>query len=335
MQNIFITGIAGFLGSHLAEELIRKGYRVYGNDILIGGDPENVPEGAEWYTGDIRGVNVMKETMKTWEIDTVYHCAALAYEGLSVFSPVLIAENILVGTTSVMSAAIQSKVKRIVFCSSMARYGNVAVPYKEDGPCEPVDPYGVSKLAAEGMLRSLGAVHGVEVCIAVPHNIIGPRQKYDDPYRNVASIMMNRMLQGKQPIIYGDGTQKRSFSFVNDCTDVLVKMGTTDSGVGEIVNIGPDGNEITILNLAEEIARQLDFPLDPIFLPGRPAEVKEAFCSSDKARRLFNYDPGTSLSTGIKEMAMWMKLKGPKPFFRHLPIEIESPLMPAIWKKGE
>jgi UDP-glucose 4-epimerase len=121
------------------------------------------------------------------------------------------------GSVSVFTAAIINKVKRIVYCSSMARYGNIKIPFKEEDELKPVDPYGVSKVAAENILKILSKTHGVEYNIAVPHNIIGPKQKYDDPFRNVVSIMINLMLQKKSPIIYGNGTQKRTFSDIYDC----------------------------------------------------------------------------------------------------------------------
>ena len=126
---------------------------------------------------------------------------------------------------SIASAAIANGVKRFVYCSSMARYGTQDVtPFTEDMICKPQDPYGICKYSAENILRCLCEVHGMELVIAVPHNIIGPRQKYDDPYRNVASIMINLMLQRRQPIIYGDGLQQRCFSFVKDDVYCLEKL---------------------------------------------------------------------------------------------------------------
>jgi UDP-glucose 4-epimerase len=132
----------------------------------------------------------------------------------------------------------------------MARYGTNEVPFREEYDPRPQDPYGISKVAAEHMLRNLCEVHGVEYVIAVPHNIIGPRQKFDDPYRNVASIMINLMLQDRQPIIYSDGEQKRCFSFVEDCLGCLVEMLDRPDVVGEVINIEPDEEFITINHLS-------------------------------------------------------------------------------------
>src|SRR5271170_6006113 len=295
-MRIFISGIAGFLGSYLAEHFLAEGHEVVGCDTLIGGELINVPTEAEFYQYDICRRNSMLKITRGCEV--IFHAAATAYEGLSVFSPHLITENIVTGTASLCSASIANGVKRFIFCSSMARYGTNEVPFKETLIPKPQDPYGIAKLAAENLVRNLCEIHGVEYVVAVPHNIIGPRQKYDDPYRNVASIMINLMLQGRQPIIYGDGNQKRCFSFVDDDIYCLKEMVVRDNVRGEIINIGPDEDFITINQLAETIADLLKFDLKPIYLPGRPQEVTLATCSADKARKLLGYATKVSLKDG-------------------------------------
>ena len=246
-MNIFITGVAGFLGSNLADFYLKKGFKVSGCDNLVGGDMDNVDPKVNFTKTDCEDLQKMTEI--TINTDVVIHAAAYAHEGLSVVSPHLICSNIVGGSTSVFSAALQNKVKRIVFCSSMARYGKIKQPFFEDDIPNPVDPYGISKLAAEKILINLCETHNVEYNIAVPHNIIGIKQKYDDPFRNVASIMINLMLQNRQPIIYGDGEQKRSFSDVEDCIYSIDKLATDPNIISEIVNIGPEDNFITINEL--------------------------------------------------------------------------------------
>ena len=331
-STIFITGVAGFLGSHLAEHFLKQGHRVIGCDTLIGGYLDNVPAGVEFHTIDCSDRAGMLQIMRG--TDVVYHTAALAYEGLSVFSPYLVSNNIYSSSISVMSAAISNRVKRVIYCSSMARYGTQpTVPFTEDMKPLPQDPYGISKYAAELTLRNLAEVHGIELVIAVPHNIIGPRQKYDDPYRNVASIMINMMLQGRQPIIYGDGSQMRCFSFVNDVVDPLLRMAVQDDVVGETINIGPDEEFITINDLAKTIAKILDFKLDPTYMPGRPQEVKNATCSAEKARKLLGYKTSTNLEDGLRSMIEYIKNRGVKPFRYHLELEIVSDKTPRTWKE--
>src|SRR3954465_1721548 len=281
-MKVFISGVAGFLGSHLADAFTRSGDEVVGCDNMIGGDLQNLPEGIQFEEADCGDVQAMKPLLQ--DVDLVYHCGAIATEGLSVFSPAIIAKHVYGNTAGLLAASVSKGVKRFVYCSSMARYGKGKAPFSEDHPAAPVDPYGIAKYAGELLVRNVSDTHGMEYVIAVPHNIIGPRQKYDDPYRNVASIMINRMLQGKQPIIYGDGEQRRSFSFVQDCVDPLLKMGTKSGLSGELFNIGPDEEPATINQLAEILASLLSFELNPIYVADRPQEVRTAVCSADKAR---------------------------------------------------
>lgn len=329
-MRIFITGIAGFLGSHLADAMLADGHEVIGIDNLFGGDLDNIPEGAEFHELDCNETEALKELMRGCNV--VYHCAATAHEGLSVFSPAFITQNIVGASVSVFSAAVSNRVDRIVFCSSMARYGAITPPFLEFMTPEPQDPYGIGKLCAEKMLANICTTHGVEYTIAVPHNIIGPRQKYDDPFRNVASIMMNMMLQGRSPVIYGDGTQKRCFSYITDCLSCLVSMAWSQSVIGQVINIGPDENPITINELYEIIKVITGYSGHPTYMPDRPQEVKVAICSSNMARILLGYKTETDLCDGLVLMYGAMKTRGPRPFKYHLPIEIDSTLIPRTWK---
>lgn len=329
-MKVFVSGVAGFLGSHLADTMIAEGHHVVGCDSLIGGELENVPTEVEFYQYDCCYRNSMAKITRGCEL--IYHCAATAYEGLSVVSPHLITQNIVNASVSLFSAAIENGVRRIVFCSSMARYGANEIPFRESYQPHPQDPYGIGKLCAEDILRNLCTVHGVEFVIAVPHNIIGNRQKYDDPYRNVASIMINMMLQGRQPIIYGDGEQKRCFSFVQDCIYCLKEMGFRESAKGEIINIGPDEEFVSINELAHMIADLLSFDVKPTYVPDRPQEVKYATCSADKARKLLGYQTKTSLRDGLADMIEFIRKRGPRKFRYHLDLEIVNDKTPRTWK---
>ncbi len=329
MTRIFITGVAGFLGSHLADTMLADGYEVVGIDNMIGGELDNVPSGVEFHQVDCNDHSKVKELMKGCQI--LYHCAATAYEGLSVFSPHVVTQNIVGASVSVISAAIANGLRRIVICSSMARYGALSPPFRENMTCQPQDPYGIGKLAVEQFLKNLCETHGVEYVIAVPHNIIGPRQKFDDPYRNVASIMINLMLQGRPPVIYGDGSQERCFSYITDCIDCLHKMAFQQNVAGHVINIGPDEEVVTIKQLYRKISTHLwSFP-EPIYMPGRPMEVKFAHCSSDKARRLLGYKTQVSLDEGLALMIEGIRKRGTRPFKYHLDIEILSAKTPKTW----
>ena len=309
-MNIFITGVAGFLGSNLADYYIQKGHKVIGCDNLIGGDEQNVHKSVEFHRADCENLELMTKIMKG--TDVVCHAAAYAHEGLSNISPTLICNSNVTGSVSVFTAAIINKVKRILYCSSMARYGNIQMPFKESDTPNPIDPYGVSKLAAEKILKILCETHGVEYNIAIPHNIIGPKQKYDDPFRNVASIMINLMLQGRQPIIYGDGNQKRCFSDVDDCIYCLDKLLLDPNIKSEIVNIGPDEELVSINELFEKISNKIKFNQNPIYYKDRPNEVKLASCSSSKARTMLGYETKNKLETSLDRLIDYIKANGVK-----------------------
>lgn len=330
-QRIFISGVAGFLGSHLADAFLADGHEVIGCDNMIGGYLDNVPQGVEFYQIDCNDFGRLNQHMKG--VDIAYHCAATAYEGLSVFSPHMVTQNIVTATTGMVSAAVQNKVRRFVMCSSMARYGTNTIPFTEDLTPKPQDPYGIGKWTSELILQSLSETHGMEWVVAVPHNIIGPRQKYDDPYRNVASIFINMMLQGRQPYIYGDGNQKRCFSFVSDDIAPLKQMAFDPRCVGEIINIGPDDEFVTINELAEVVAKILKFPLKIEYTRGRPQEVYLANCSADKARKLLDYKPKVNLEDGLRQMIDWIQTRGVRPFKYHLELEIVNEKTPDTWKK--
>jgi UDP-glucose 4-epimerase len=330
MSRVLITGVAGFLGSHLADRFLDNGDEVIGIDNLIGGYRHNIPKGVTFYELDLADLSAIQTAFIG--VDTVVHAACTAYEGLSVFSPALIVQNTMQITATALSAAVNNKVKKFVYCSSMARYGTQdEVPFRETMTPRPQDPYGIAKVAAEQLVQNVANTHGLDWVIMVPHNIIGPRQKYDDPYRNVASIMINRMLSGKQPIIYGTGDQKRCFSFIQDTLDPLMKACIRNDVHEQIVNIGPDEEFISINQLAVEIALILNFDLDPIYMPGRPQEVFHANCSANKARELLDYKTTTSLRDGLTELAEWIKQQGSKPFEYHLPIEFTTSRTPKTW----
>lgn len=331
-KTVFISGVAGFLGSHLADKMLEHGHHVIGCDNLIGGYLDNVPDEVEFYQYDLNYYNSMVKITK--DVDIVYHTAATAYEGLSVFSPYFITKNIFQNTMSLATASVANGVKRFVNCSSMARYGTQdKVPFTEDMTPKPQDPYGIAKYASELALKNLSDVHGMEFVNAVPHNIIGPRQKYDDPYRNVAAIMINLMLQERQPIIYGDGEQKRCFSFIQDDVWALEKLAFQKGINQETFNIGPDEEFVSINELAKTIAKILNFDLKPKYMPDRPQEVKLANCSAEKARKILGYKTEYSLEQGLREMAEWIKARGIKKFKYHIDLEIINNKTPKTWTK--
>lgn len=333
-KKILVTGAAGFLGSHLSEKLAEKGHHVVGVDNMIGGYEDNVPSNIEFYKYDCCDFKKINYIMNG--VDVVYHCAATAHEGLSVFSPIEITKNNYLASVTVFTSAINHNVKRIIYCSSMARYGNQLTPFHEDMRPGPVDPYGISKVAAEDVLKNLCELNNINWTIAVPHNIIGPKQKYDDPFRNVVSIMINRILQGQAPIIFGDGNQKRCFSYIDDCLFCLVEMLESTKVNKQVINIGPDEEFVTINKIFEICTNVTGSNLKAIYKVERPLEVKEATCSADKARKLLNYKTKTDLLTGIQKTYEYIKKRGARKFdYSNLELEINNSLTPSYWSDKE
>lgn len=328
-MKVLVTGSSGLIGSWLGDALSKEGHEVVGVDLRAS------TVASEWPTHchDILDLNAM-----TWACggcDAVYHCAAMAYEGLSVFSPRCITENVVVGTVTVAAAAIRCGVKKFINMSSMARYGNKRFPwpFAESDEPRPVDPYGAAKLAAEKQLDILGETHGMKVIHAVPHNVSGARQNFQDPYRNVIAIMANRMLQGKPAIIYGDGEQKRCFSDIRDVLPVLLKILACDAKHGEVFNVGPDSDPVTINTVERLVSEFVGVDLPPIHVEARPREVRSAWCISDKIRERFAFEQRYSLRDTVASVVEWVRSRGPKPFVYDVPLEIESDLTPKTWRE--
>lgn len=340
MSHILVTGAGGFLGYHVTKSLLEKGKKVVGVDNLIGGDLNlNVAPLLRKYQDQY---SFFKLDASTWKLDrfigdmdinTVFHAACYPHEGLSVSSPYQIA-GYSVGLLSmnILRFAVKNKVRRLINCSSMARYGfQEVVPFTEDMTPNPVDPYGIFKLASEKAMAQVCSTNGIEFVNLVPHNIYGPNQKYDDPFRNVAAIMINRVLQNKQPVIYGDGKQKRCFSYVGDVVDPIINSFYQAKVNNETINIGPEAPFIEINELAKIICKMGSLKFNPIYVPSRPLEVREANCSNKKSKELLDAKYETDIETGLKEMFNFIKSNGPKPFNYHLNLEIMNEKTPVTW----
>lgn len=340
MSTILITGNAGFLGSHLALKFIHSGFKVVGVDNMVGGSEKNLFDQFSingkftFYKDDICNLNKMKAIMDEHNPTIVIHTACFPHEGLSVCSPALVTNSVSVGTNSILSAFISTsnRAKRFVNMSSMARYGEQPIyPFTEDMIPEPVDPYGWAKYAAEGQAKAVCDTYGIEFINLVPHNIVGPRQKYDDAFRNVAAIMCNRVLLGKQPIIYGDGLQTRCFSYVEDLLPAIIKCCFAEGINGQTFNIGPDDGAVTINDLARIVCEIAGVKFKPIYMPGRPREVKHANCSAKKAREVLGMNFTTPLNEMIFNLFNYVKSNGAREFQYHLPVEIDKQQTPKTW----
>lgn len=320
------------MGSHLAEYLAKEGHEVYGIDNLSIGLMSNVPATIKFAKIDMRNTEDMQSLIAECQPELVYHLACWAHEGLSQFMPILITENNYNTFLNLIVPAINNGMKRIVVCSSMSVYGGQLPPFSEDMPRRPEDVYAVAKTAMETTTEVLADVHGFDYTIIRPHNVYGPRQMLHDPYRNVVGIFINRLLNGKPPIVYGDGEQTRAFSYIDDVTPYLAQSGFVDAAKGEIINIGPT-EEYSLNTLARTVLAAFDSPLQPIHVSDRPREVKHAYCTNDKAQRLLGYTTTTNLVDGVKRMVEWAKTQGPQQFVYLDELELTGEKVPDTWKK--
>lgn len=335
-KKLLVTGAAGFLGSHLVEALVADGYAVWGVDDLSGGYRENVPRECEFTQLDLRQKERVESYVRKTKPEIIFHLAADASEGRSQFTPLTSLQRNLVAYMNLLTALLQTGFDKIVVASSMSVYGAQQPPFREEMDRKPEDIYGILKAAMEQATEVMSKVYGFRYTIVRPHNVYGVRQNLADPYRNVVAIFINSLLRQKNFYIYGDGTQKRAFTYVEDFTPYLVKTGFDPRTDGEIFNIGPD-QEYTINELAEVVLHGF-FPdgavppeLRPQYLPPRPLEVHEAYSSSEKAKRVLGFHAAVSLQEGVSRMVEWAKRKGPQEPQYLEALEIVSEQAPRTW----
>lgn len=316
------------MGSHLVDLLIAEGHDVVTVDNLSGGFRRNINPKAKFIRGDLQDKKICDRAVK--EIDIIYHLAAHAAEGQSIFCPVYNAKANYIGFLQLIQSAINAGVKTFVHTSSMSVYGRQSeLPIGEDQPLRPKDPYGIVKAAIEGVLHTYQEVFGLNTVIIRPHNVYGERQNLADPYRNVIGIFMNRILHDRPPIIYGDGLQSRAFTYIDDCTPYIAKAAFTKEAYGEAINIGNE-KPITIKELVDLLLKIMDSKLEPIYAPERPLDVKHAYCSSEKAKRTLGYKTATPIEEGLARMARWARSLGPQHFKYWKRLEI-SRNAPEVW----
>ncbi|TMI17858.1 NAD-dependent epimerase/dehydratase family protein [Candidatus Bathyarchaeota archaeon] len=326
-RTVLVTGGAGFMGSWLVDELVKKGHQVVSADNLLGGSERNVNKDCKFVKADMRIRDRVKEVVKGTDI--IFHLAAYAAEGQSFFSPVAINEINIVPMNNLLVEAINKDVESFVFTSSMAVYGAQKPPFREDLPREPEDPYGAAKAYCETMLEIFAHTYGLHYTILRPHNVYGPRQNTADPYRNVLGIWINRILRNKPPLIYGNGDQTRAFSYVEDVTPAIANAAFHEKTNMQIINIGSD--EITPINDAcRALLETMHSEMEPIYEPARPGEVKHAYCTVRKSMDLLDYKTSHTLKQGLSKMVDWARDLGPQEPTYRLPLEITRKA-PRVW----
>lgn len=324
-----VTGGAGFIGSHVAEHLLRMNHRVIILDDLSGGFLKNIPKKVIFVRGSINDRKLLDKIFKKYKFDYIYHLAAYAAEGLSHFIRYFNYENNLVGSINLINQAILHDIKHFVFTSSIAVYGSSRTPMREDMTPHPEDPYGIAKYAVELDLKAAHELFGLNYTIFRAHNVYGERQNLGDPYRNVICIFITNIMDGKPVNVFGDGNQKRAFSYICDIAPYIAQAPIFRRAKNEIFNIGTDSS-CSVLYLANSIAKIMGTKPYIRFLPARK-EVSLAFCDHTKAKKIFKIKKNTSLEEGIKKTVVWAKKNEVLPKKNFKSIEIKKNL-PVIWR---
>ena len=331
MHYILVTGAAGFIGSHVVDELVRLGNNVIALDDLSGGFVRNINPKATFIQGSFLNIQLIDEIFSNNEVTHIYHLGAYAAEGLSHFIRRFNYNNNLIGSINLINAAINYKVKCFVFTSSIAVYGKGQAPFTEETIPRPEDPYGIAKYAVELDLKNAHDLFGLNYIIFRPHNVYGERQNIGDKYRNVIGIFMNNILKGECLPIFGNGDQSRAFSYISDVASPIAHSGFINSCYNQIFNIGA-AIPYTINELADIIGEAFNIIPQKCYHELRN-EVLHAYSTHDKAALIFKHlIKNIDLREGIKNMSVWVNQIGPIVSKSFENIEITQNLPPS-WKQ--
>lgn len=339
-QKILITGSAGFMGCHLYDYLFKHyghKYKIYGVDDLSGGFMRNVSQKQYFTKLDLRDRKKTAHYIGKIRPKIIFHFVADATEGRSQFTPFSALDRNLTAYMNVLVPSIDYGVKKVILISSMSVYGKQQTPFQESMTPMPEDIYGITKSAMEQVTKVMASVYDFKYLIFRPHNVYGPKQNLSDPYRNVIGIFINRLLQNKKFYIYGDGNQKRAFSYIDDVTQVIGDIALENKIENETFNIGSDEvvtlNELADIILKEFFGKQISKELKPSYLPSRPQEVKNAFCDHRKIQKMCGYKTKIKLREGIRRTIKWAKSIGPQDFVYLDSLELNHKDVPETWKR--
>lgn len=337
MKYVLITGVAGLIGSNFAEYVLDKtDYSVVGIDDMFGGYPENMPVESDRFVfhkftlGDNQ--KNLEYVFQKYSPEYVFHFAAYAAEGLSPFIRYYNYKNNVLSTVSIVNSCINFGVRRLVYTSSMSVYGRGMNPnerFDETLTPAPEDPYAISKYACEMDIMSAGMTHGLDWCILRPHNVYGKKQNIWDRYRNVLGIWMYQKLNGEPLTIYGDGTQSRAFSYIEDSLPCIWKAAILPDASKQIINIG--GRKRTTINEACDVLLKV-FGSDTEVTHLEPRyEVKHAVPSFSKSVQLLDYEENNDLYTGLTKMWEWAQQQPKRERFKWPFYEVEKGIY-SYWK---
>jgi nucleoside-diphosphate-sugar epimerase len=307
MASYLVTGGAGFIGSHLAEELIRRHHRVRVVDSLITGKRRNldhIPD-VEFLEGDLADAHVA--TRAVAGMDYVLHQAAIPSVPRSVKDPVTSNRANIDASLNVLVAARDAGVKRLVYAGSSSAYGNTpTLPKREDMAPSPLSPYALQKLVAEQYCQMFTRLYGFETVTIRYFNVFGPRQDPGSPYSGVISLFSTALLEGRRPVIYGDGGQTRDFTYIANVVDGVLRACDAPAAAGEVINVAT-GGRISLNDLLKTMNGIVGTSIDPIYAESRDGDVRDSQADISKAKRLLGYEPLVPLEDGLKKTLEWCR----------------------------
>ena len=332
-SKVLVTGVAGFIGSHVAAHLLKHGHFVVGLDDLSGGFEDHVPHGTHFMQGSINDEALVNRLFAEHHFEYVFHLAAYAAEGLSHFIKRFNYTNNLAGQRQSHQRLGQYRFgeNAFVFTSSIAVYGRNQLPMTEEAVPQPEDPYGIAKYAVELDLKEAHEMFGLNSVIFRPHNVYGENQNLGDRYRNVIGIFMNQIMQGQPMTIFGDGSQTRAFSYIDDVAPVIAASITRPAVFNQVFNVGAD-RPYSVAELANVVAKAMGVPPQIKKLEARN-EVVHAYSAHEKVQKYFgDLIKNVTLEDGVHRMAAWARKVGARQGQPFSGVEVRKN-MPPSWAK--
>jgi nucleoside-diphosphate-sugar epimerase len=308
MSHFLVTGGAGFIGSHIAEELVRRGERVRVVDSLITGKRKNLehlPQ-VEFVEGDLADLEVARRAVR--DIDYVLHQAAIPSVPRSVEDPITSNRANVDASLNLLVAARDAGVRRVVYAASSSAYGDSpTLPKVETMPSAPLSPYALQKLVVEDYCRMFTSLYGLETVSIRYFNVFGPRQDPSSPYSGVISLFISALCEGRPPVIYGDGEQTRDFTYVANVVDGVLRAAQAPSTVrGEVINVAT-GGRISLNQLFRTIRDLVGADVEPQYRSPRAGDVRDSQADISKAMRLLGYAPTASFEEGLAKTVAWYR----------------------------
>jgi nucleoside-diphosphate-sugar epimerase len=307
MASYLVTGGAGFIGSHLAEALVRRGERVRVADSFITGKRENLAHiaGVELIEGDLADLSVAQRAVAG--MDYVLHQAAIPSVPRSVQDPITSNRANIDASLNVLVAARDAGVRRVVYAGSSSAYGNTpTLPKVETMGTAPLSPYALQKLVAEQYCQMFTRLYGLETVTIRYFNVFGPRQDPSSPYSGVISLFIRALVERRQPTIYGDGEQTRDFTYVANVVDGVLRACTAPDASGEVINVAT-GGRISLNDLFRTLKTLTGASVDPIYADTRAGDVRDSQADINKAQKLLGYEPSVTLEQGLDATVAWFR----------------------------